>query len=193
MLSVQEKTIQERILGAWPPLGVETPARLLQALRNALLAAHGQNLLRTAQHEINQWVRLDPKVHPSEPEPSKVGPHIIVGGVKVFNQRDPESAHLVRDDGVWIHFSITVHWDGRKDMKLLGYDFEIVFPEGHAPRFLRIDLNPPGHANEAKELRSHFHPSNDDLQFPAPVMTPQEILHLFIHGLRPRHADKPRA
>lgn len=192
MLSAQQQTIQERILGACPALHESTPKELLLSLKKFLVVAYGDDLLRRAQDSINKWVLLDPKINRDDNDPPKGGLHIVIGGMKDF-RRDPASAQLVRDDGAWIHFTITVRWDGRKGLELFAYDFEIVFPEGHTPPFLRIDLNEPGHANEAKELRSHIHAGNDDLQLPAPVMTPDEILHLFIHGLRPRAPDKPRA
>lgn len=196
MLSVHDKTIQERVLGAWPPLGLTTPKKLLLQLKAALRGAHkaeegGVNVLRTPQDEIDKWVKLDPKNKPNDPEPPAKGPHIIVGGVKDF-RREPQSAHLVRDDGSWIHFTITVDWDGKKLLSLIAYDFEIVFPAGHSPPFIRIDLNKPGHENETRELRSHIHPGSDDLLLPAPVLTPVEILHYFLYDLRARNSDKPR-
>ncbi|WP_437568072.1 hypothetical protein [Sorangium sp. So ce542] len=196
MLSVHEKTIQERVMGASPSLGPMTPKQLLLELKAMLVEAHqtevnGVNVLSTPQDEINKWVKLDPKDTPNAPAPPAKGPHIIVGGVKDF-RRDPQSAHIVRGDGSWIHFTITVDWDGRKLLSLIAYDFEIVFPAGHSPRFIRIDLNEPGHENETRELRSHIHPGNDDLLLPAPVLTPSEILHYFLHGLRARDPEKLR-
>ncbi|WP_437765087.1 hypothetical protein WMF27_31820 [Sorangium sp. So ce281] len=196
MLSVHEKTIQERVVGAWPQFEPTTPKQLLLELKAVLLEAHkaevdGISVLGTSQNEINKWVKLDPKDNPNDPERPAVGPHIIVGGVKDF-RREPESAHLVRGDGAWIHFTITVNWDGRKRLSLIAYDFEIVFPPGHSPRFIRVDLNEPGHENETRELRSHIHPGNDDLLLPAPVLAPAEILHYFLHGLRARDPEKLR-
>jgi hypothetical protein len=135
-------------------------------------------------------VQLDPKQDKKDPDPPAIGPHVILGGEK--SSRDPKHAYLKRNDGAWIHFKITVIWDGDSKVDLDSYDFEIVFPPGHQPPWCRIDLNPPGHDNEAEGLRSHLHPGNDDLIMPAPVMTPEEILKLFIDGLRPRDPAKPR-
>ena len=33
-------------------------------------------------------------------------------------------------------------------------------------------------------MRSHFHPSTADWSIPAPLMSPVEVLHLFVHRLR---------
>lgn len=192
MLSTEEEGVQARVLGAFPELQAKKPREMLTALQNMLLAAFNEGHLRTGPADIYKWVKLDPKEHPNDPNPAIVGPHALMGGEKDF-KRDPRRARLKRDDGAWIHFTITVDWDGLERITLLAYDFEIVFPQGHNPPFLRIDLNPVGHPNEGRELRSHLHPGNDDLLVPAPVMTPEEILHLFIHGLRPRDKDKPRA
>ncbi len=191
MLSVHEETIQERILGARPTLRAVTPKALFLALKSALLKANGSDLFRTPQDGIHKWVQLDPKDDRNEPAPPSSGLHVILGGVKDF-RREAKNAHLIRDDGAWIHFTITVEWDGKSSLELIAYDFEIVFPEGHSPKFVRIDLNKPGHENESRELRSHIHVGNDDLLLPAPLMTPEEILHLLVHGLRPRNVDKPR-
>lgn len=50
--------------------------------------------------------------------------------------------------------------------------------------FLRFDLNLPDHRNEARELRCHLHPGSDDILIPAPLLTPAEMLTLFIDGIR---------
>lgn len=51
------------------------------------------------------------------------------------------------------------------------------------PKFVRFDLNMPGHHNEAPGLRCHLHPGHDDLQVPAPFMKPLEIVDLCVYGL----------
>src|SRR5207249_273661 len=108
-------------------------------------------------------------------------------------KRERSSARLVRDDDAWIHFTVTVKQEKRA-LVLVAYDFEIVFPDGCQPAFFRADLNPPDHPNAAREVRSHVHPGNDEYQWPAPVLTPREVLELFLArpGLRPRDAGKPR-
>lgn len=184
------KAVQDRILGAWPDLEVETTKDLLKALRAQLLKAYEDGSLQTGLNDIYKYVGLAKEPGADEE---------ILGGEKDF-RRDPARAHLVRDDGAWIHFTIRVRQEGRKTLTLVAYDFEIVFPAPHTPAslvvnpgFLRVDLNPPDHPNAEREIRSHVHPGNDDLQWPAPVMTPQEILAWMLgDGLRPRHPDKQR-
>ena len=180
--------LQDRVLGARPPERWKKPSELLLALKRTLRDGYATDLLSSPDSILEKWVQLDPKVHPNAPGPPANGPHEIVGGVK--SSRDPRDAHLKRNDGAWIHFKITVNWDGKEEVQLVSYDFEIVFPAGHTPPWLRIDLNEPGHDNEG--LRSHVHPGNDDLMAPAPMMAPEEILDLFVHGLRPRDAENPR-
>jgi len=189
--------LQNRILGAWPSLKAKTASELLRSLKNKLLKARNGGLLgsNVGHDVIEKWVKLDP---PDVPRPEEAPPDalIIVGGEKDF-RRDPTKARLVRDDGAWLHFSITLP-EASNGLELLAYDFELIFPEdmvlpqGPMPPFFRIDLNLPGHRNEDRELRSHCHPGSDDLQAPAPVMTPEEILDLLIWGMRPRNPDKPR-
>jgi hypothetical protein len=82
-------------------------------------------------------------------------------------------------------------------LELIAYDFELCFPErlhqeARFPRFVRFDLNPPAHGNESRGLRCHMHPGHDDLLAPAPLMSPFDVLDLFVAGLvlpeRPRKA-----
>lgn len=118
----------------------------------------------------------------------------ITGGIKDF-RRNSASARLIRNDLAWLHFTLTVREHAPGRLEMLGYDFELVFPDGHIPPFVRFDLNLPGHRNEARELRSHVHPGNDNdgLQLPAPVMTPEELLELLLVRLRTRDPENPRA
>ena len=58
--------------------------------------------------------------------------------------------------------------------------------------FLRFDLNLPAHRNEERELRSHLHLGCEDVLSPAPLMSPREILALFINGLRLPEASAHR-
>lgn len=68
-------------------------------------------------------------------------------------------------------------------LELIAYDFEIRFPPGTGAPFLRFDLNLPAHRNEDRELRSHLHPGSNDILVPAPMMSPTELLTLFVDGL----------
>lgn len=109
---------------------------------------------------------------------------IAVGTVRNFN-RVEELPHFSRPDGGWFDFQLLVHEeDGRAE--IIAYDFELRLPAGNGFDFVRFDLNPPRHDNVDDGLRSHVHINADDdgLAAPAPVMSPFEILDLFLHGLR---------
>ncbi len=175
--------IHQRILVGVPELGVSSTDDLVRALRKQLVDAYGSNHLNTPHEDIHRWVRKNPRPEADEE---------ILGGER--SSRDPTQARLVRDDGAWIHFKIRVR-PQRPSLALVAYVFEIVLgpagrSEGGETAWLRVDLNPTDHPNE---LRSHIHPGNDDIQWPAPIMTPQEILHHMIYELRPRTPGKPRA
>lgn len=150
---------------------------LYRGIRTYLLKASDQGLLLEASHSIHQDLRF-------------IGPDrdgyfdIAIGTVRNFN-RNKELPHFTRRDGGWFDFQLQVKQeDGRAEIR--AYDFELRLPSGGAFDFVRFDLNPPGHDNEADGLRSHLHLNADDdgLAAPAPVMSPFEILDLFLHGLR---------
>ena len=166
---------------------------LCRELRNALRAASDTGQLRTSPHEVFQRVQILDEPPPTVAEQLQAlglfrHAYCIVGGDK--NQdRDRGIAHLVRDDDAWFDFSITVREQGG-ELALLAYNFEIRFPPAMGAPFLRFDLNLPEHRNELRELRSHLHAGSDDVQIPAPMMAPGELIALFVHGLR-RSAERP--
>ncbi len=178
-------------------LVLPTSARELWGdLRRTLLNASNQSRVLTSPSDIYKNVLLL-----AEPPPSvlrslqarnlHVGAYCIVGGDK--NQaRDPAIPHLKRHDGAWFDFSITVR-ERDRGLELLAYDFEIRLLPGMGTSFLRFDLNLPDHRNQARELRCHMHPGCDDLLLPAPLMTPSEVLGLFIDGARLPADRDPRA
>lgn len=175
--------LQIRILEAMPPLEAETPKELLQQIRKVLNDAQRSGALRTAQEDIYKNVVLSGNGASKDD-------FVICGGKKDF-KRIPENASLIRNDRAWLHFSMAIR-AFKGYVELLAYNFEIVFPPEHNPLFVRLDLNPPGHENELRGLRSHVHPGNDDLQIPAPCMTPLEILEIMLHRLRPRNPSHTR-
>lgn len=120
------QSLQNRILDAWPSLRARTPAELQRSLRNKLLKASNHGLLRTGSDEIYKWVKLDPPDVP-RPADAPADANVIIGAIKDFH-RDPANARLIRDDGAWLHFSITVR-NAPDALELCGYDFELVFPE----------------------------------------------------------------
>ncbi len=169
---------------------LELPSRareLHRDLRNALVRASNTGRLLTSPSEIHRLVRLLPEppqqiAQELQERRLHAGAFCIVGGEK--NQdRDRSRAHLARSDEAWFDFSITVRERGGQ-LELLAQDFEIRFPPGMGTPFLRFDLNLPAHRNEAREMRCHLHPGSDDILAPAPLMSPLELLTLFVEGLR---------
>ncbi len=110
---------------------------------------------------------------------------IAIGAVRNFN-RTRDLPHMTRRcDGAWFDFQLLVREaEGRAE--IIAYDFELRLPPGDGIEFVRFDLNPPGSDNQEDGLRSHLHLNADDdgLAVPAPVMSPFEILDLFLHGVR---------
>jgi hypothetical protein len=138
-----------------------------------LIAANDDKLLKNKQHEIRKLLKFRDK--------SKVilkeGYSDIIGGEKNF-KRSKNIPHFERHDGCWFDFTIII-----SPTEIIAFDFEIRFPEGYSPSFLRFDLNLPGHDNQERDIRFHMHPGNDDIMIHSPPMTPIEILHLFLYGL----------
>jgi hypothetical protein len=178
---------------------LELPARasdLRIELRNVLLRASNTRRLRTPPREIHQLVQV--LSEPGAPLAKQLRERelhtnacCIVGGEKNL-KRDHRLAHFTRDDDAWFDFTITVREDNRR-LELLAYDFEIRFPPGAGTPFLRFDLNLPAHRNEDRDLRSHLHPGSNDILVPAPMMSPTEVLTLFLDGLQlATNREEPR-
>lgn len=169
---------------------LELPDRakvLHRELRNTLVRASNAEKLLTPPNAIHRIVQLLPEPPLQLAEDLKQrelrdGAFCIVGGEKNQN-RDLNLAHLARSDGAWFDFSITVRERGA-GLELLAYDFEIRFPTGMGMPFLRFDLNLPAHRNEDREMRSHMHLGCEDILAPAVLMSPRELLALFVDGLR---------
>jgi hypothetical protein len=169
-----------------------TARDLRRDLRAALVRASNARKITTSTADIEARVRLLDEARLRESfgklfkdlhdRGAHHGAFCIFGGDK--NQsRDPALRHFKRDDGAWFDFSITVREaDGR--LELLAYDFELRLAPGMGAPFIRFDLNLPDHRNERRELRCHLHPGSDDLLLPAPMMSPSEVLSLFIHEVR---------
>jgi hypothetical protein len=164
--------------------------QLLREIQRHLVDACDDGALVTKQHEILKRLRLSDS--PLGAQPAFVA---ILGGEKDL-KRTGQHPCFRRRDGAWFTFTITVCRRGRGPLDLHAYDFELCFPEARDrdarfPRFVRFDLNPPGHDNEGRALRCHMHPGHDDLIVPAPLMTPLEILDLFVSG-ELKIPDRPR-
>jgi hypothetical protein len=105
----------------------------------------------------------------------------IMGGEK-NQKRIRDIPHFSLTNGCWFDFAILVY-ENNKEAEIIGFNFEIRFPETMSSRFLRIDFNPPNHANDDKNMRLHLHPGHDDIMIHSPPMSPIEILHLFLYGI----------
>ncbi|WP_437475639.1 hypothetical protein WME75_23760 [Sorangium sp. So ce1014] len=139
-----------------------------------LLKASDQRILRESPDVIRKHLRF-------------MGPDadgyfgVTVGTVRNFN-RTRDLPHFTRRDGGWFDFQLQVNGQA----EIIAYDFELRLPTDSGFDFLRFDLNPHGRGQDDDGLRSHLHLNSDDdgLAAPAPVMSPFEILDLFLHGLR---------
>ena len=177
-------------LEAARPTWVETVAgALFKRVRQKLLKACNEGVLDCDLSVVHQQLRM---VVDGDSAAIFAGEIRSTGDGRVTDFRRNGPRYFVRDDGAWLSFSLTVRQHER-ELEILAYDFELVWPNGASPSFLRFDLNPPGHANDVREIRSHFHPGNDDLLAPAPIMTPEELLDLLLWRLRPRDPDAVRA
>lgn len=162
----------------------DRPDKLRTIICNELWRAVDDGVLVTRKDECHKLLKLSDSPVKG---PNNIG---IYGGDKDF-KRTGLMKRFMRNDGAWFHFSITVGQPNRQLMTLIAYDFELCFSDEFirdhcSPKFVRFDLNEPEHPNEIRDLRSHMHPGHDDLITPAPVMSPLEILHLFLYvGLVP--------
>lgn len=168
-------------------LNVKSANSLYGEILNCLQIASDDGILLAKQYEILKLVQKS-----KSSEIKKKGYYAILGGKK-NQKRDPNIPHFKLHNGCWFDFTITID-ETSKPSQIIGFDFEIRFPKREdevAVPFLRIDLNLPEHNNELKNLRFHLHPSNDVIMIHSPPMSPLEILHMFLYGIK--IAEKPRA
>ena len=178
--------IQARSLGNTSYLEVKSAKFLRAEIVNCLTNASDDKILNTKLGDILKLVKMAPSS-----QVKKSGYQEIMGGDKNQN-RELHIPHFKLHNGCWFDFAITID-ETVSHAQIIGFDFEIRFPqrEGEiAVPFLRIDLNLPDHNNDARDLRFHLHPSNDDIMIHSPPMSPLEILHMFLYGMNIR--DKPR-
>jgi hypothetical protein len=174
------------------PALAQSPKALFRDLKKQLLDASNNGAISTSPQEILGQLKLFNASELGEKQPVLANDLLvrelrddafsITGGQKNQN-RSLALHHFARDDGAWFDFTLT----GREypeRIELLAYDFEIRLRPGSGAPFLRFDLNLPDHRNDQRDLRSHLHCGTDDLLLPAPLMTPGELLALFIYGIR---------
>ena len=178
--------VQDRSLSN-TPLNVESAKILRTQILKCLTLAWNEKILLNRLDEINKLLKL----RPSSVIPKK-GYAEIMGGDKNL-KKEFHVPHFKLHNGCWFDFAITID-ETCKPAQVIGFDFEIRFPQKEGETkvpFLRIDLNLPDHNNDAKNMRFHLHPSNDDIMIHSPPMSPLEILHMFLYGIN--IPEKPRS
>lgn len=171
--------VQHRVIQV-TPLDIKSAKELRGQIFKCLNTAHNDRILKTKHENIHQLLKM------TRIEKGKIA---IVGGERNF-RRDKNIPNFECTDGCWFDFSILVD-EALKPAEVIGFDFEIRFPESGGVSFLRFDLNIPDHENEERGMRFHIHPGSDDFMVHSPPMSPLEILHLFLYGLP--IAVKPRS
>ncbi|GAB4288488.1 MAG: hypothetical protein Fur0025_22640 [Oscillatoriaceae cyanobacterium] len=148
-----------------------------QQILSLLNKASDEEVLKTKPHEIHNLLKLE------KSEKDGKGVYEIIGGPPKRNiKRTRNLPHFERFDGCWFDFTILID-QHPKSAEIFGFSFEIRFPDDYPVKFLRIDLNTPGHNNDMRGMRFHVHPGSDDFRIHSAPMSPLEILHLFLYGL----------
>lgn len=170
--------VQSRTWEAIPKdsIEIENAKGLRTKIFKCLTQARDERVLKTEHQEVRSLLKLDKSTQHG------AGMHEILGGQRNFS-RLREIPHFERSDGCWFDFAIFIHEQSRRNAEIIGFNFEIRFPETMPVKYLRFDLNPPGHNNDDLGIRFHIHPGSDDLMVHSPPMSPLEILHLFLYGL----------
>jgi hypothetical protein len=180
------RELQARLEGSRDRLP-STANALHEALRRILQKAVRTEALKTPPYSASELLTCSESLQKSR----RGGPvYAIAGGPKDFARLEADidpRERIVRDDGAVIHFTITVEEvPGESLLFLHAYDFELYFPPRQPLAFVRFDLNEPDHENEDLGIRSHLHPSHEDLLVPSPQLSPAELLSFLIYGLRLR-------
>lgn len=160
------------------PFHPRTARECCQEIRSYLIKASDQKLIDQSPSEVRRLL-----LGPFSKGRSGIY-DIAVGNVRNF-RRERSLPHFSRSDGAWFDFQLLVQ-EHTGATTIVSYGFELRMLDERPFSFVRFDLNPPGHANDDDGLRSHLHLGTDDEGFsiPAPVMSPFEILDLFLFGLR---------
>ncbi|MEM9459028.1 MAG: hypothetical protein AAGF11_32925 [Myxococcota bacterium] len=189
--------LQDQILGgtALILVGMRNVKEVKRSIRSRLLRGFREGVLKADYTNLvwhkKQWF--------PEYEQELIA---VLGGVEINRQRDPSLPHFERVDGSWFDFHIHLrpydgeHSEHRGALELFGYGYEIRFPTklGLDLPWLRFDLNHPRHDNEFRAVRAHFHPGDEDLQAPSPVLHPDQALELLLSKLLQRPSKRrPRA
>lgn len=177
--------IQARQLAAMSALEFKSAKVLWAEISKLLHTASDDGVLKTKKHELQSLLKTTP-----QPKQGKNVRAVMVGAEKKNFRRSQDLPHIARSDGAWFDFSILVD-ETKKPAAIIGFDFEIRFPDSQPIPFLRYDLNTPGHNNQDDGLRFHIHPGHDDVMIHSAPMSPLEILQQFLYGLPiPSHPRK---
>lgn len=179
--------LQERICSV-PPRNLPTsPQALFTQLRQLLVDACDDGLLLGGTRQVWDTIRL----HTSRNE------FVINFGKQdvTRNQgRTKSHPHFERKDGAWFDFALTARASHKQPIEIISYSFElrldtVQWPsrpsEERVPAYVRFDLNPGDHANANHGHRCHIHIGSEAFSIPSPLMSPLEILDLFIGGFMP--------
>lgn len=147
----------------------------------------------------NNFRDLKPPLY-SYTNPDQRGIAVIAGGSRAEFWTD--SNQFRRDDKAHFNFILTVRYPpggGAPALpELIAYHFNVAFPDKGTPEtqvavkqippFVRFDLNDAEYAKPVTRdpLRSpllcHSHPGHPEMTVPSPILAPQEILDLVLHG-----------
>jgi hypothetical protein len=178
--------VQDRQKDCLPVLP-ERAGDLWKEIRGLLVDWSNRGLLRDPAMDIYRLVK---------PSPASDGVAALTICEPINFRRDPAQPHFTRYDGAWFDFHVTVREVRNRPLELIAYGFELRFPHvagAHGPAWIRFDLNPSGHDNDLRGVRAHLHPSSDDWSLPSPVLSPTEMLYLFVVGITARDPERPRA
>ena len=137
-----------------PPYKVMSQIRAYLLRRSEEMKTKNNPIQILKFYEENDFVQID------------LGPSIDKG---------PTDGHLHLDSGARLSFGLTLREvDGKS--QVLAFRYHYHFPDGHAPQYLRFDLNKAPHDDPLAEPRCHLHPGIDDVRLPFSVHNPIEIL-----------------
>ena len=164
---------------------IKSPNDYYHSIQRHLIKASDCGLIMQSPREVRAFL--------AQKETTRGGLVITVGSVRNFN-RNRALPHFSRKDCGWFDFQLGLEGTSG-GVEVLWYDFELRLPEHSPVPFVRLDLNPVGHTNEERALRSHLHVGSDDdgWSVPAPIFSPFEALDLMIHGLVPTGRVRTRA
>jgi hypothetical protein len=89
--------------------------------------------------------------------------------------KGPAAGHFHFDSGARLSFGLTLR-EANGESQVLAFRYHYKFTDGHAPQYLRFDLNEAPHTDPLVEPRCHLHPGIDDVRIPFSVHNPIEIL-----------------